>query len=219
MKRGLFITFEGIDGCGKSTQISLLARHLEQEGIVPLLTREPGGTPVSEAIREILISPDNAGMTQIAELLLYLAARAQHMEEKIVPALRAGRLVLCDRFEIATFAYQGFGRGFSVEELKRLNRFATGGISADLTLIFDISVESSRNRLAAMNKVKDRLESDSVHFYEKIREGYRALASEDEKILLLDGEKGIEELSLEVYAQIKRLMTPYTSNNGINIAT
>lgn len=208
MNRGLFITFEGIDGCGKSTQIDRVARLLRDElGIEPVVTREPGGTVIGEAIRKILIDPVYKEMGTETELLLYLASRAQHVEEKILPALESGKMVLCDRFQAATFAYQGYGRGLSLEILRQLNSFSTKGIAPDCTLVFDISVECSLRRLSAMNKCKDRLESCSTDFFEKIREGYRALASADPTVVLLDGEKGLDELTGLVYSQITQVMS------------
>ncbi len=207
MNRGLFITFEGIDGCGKSTQIDRVARLLEQRsGVQPVVTREPGGTVIGEAIRKVLIDPNYLEMGTETELLLYLASRAQHVKEKIVPALESGKVVLCDRFQAATFAYQGYGRGLSFEQLATLNRFATKGTVPDCTLVLDISVECSLRRLAAMNKSKDRLENSSAEFFEKIREGYRAQASDDPRVVLLDGELGLDELTEEIYGRINELM-------------
>ena len=152
--RGLFFTFEGIDGCGKSTQLKEIALRLERKGVPVLTTREPGGTPVAEKIREILISPENSEMVNECELFLYLAARAQHVREKIIPALQKGMIVLCDRFQEATFAYQGFGRGLSLSFLQQLNSFATDGLIPDRTFIFDVPVEISGQRLDQMKKKK-----------------------------------------------------------------
>jgi dTMP kinase len=139
--RGYFFTFEGIDGCGKSTQLSRVAECLRANGLDVLVTREPGGSQISERIREILIASDNVGMYRETELLLYLAARAQHVREVIKPAIDRGEIVLCDRFEQATFAYQGYGRGLDLSFLRGVNGFATGGVSPDITFIFDGSVE------------------------------------------------------------------------------
>ena len=147
MRKGIFITFEGIDGCGKSTQLELAARRLKEEAFPVLVTREPGGTAIAEKIREILISPQNSEMVNECELLLYLAARAQHVREKIIPALEQVFIVLCDRFQEATFAYQGFGRNIPLDLLKKINNFATGGLNPHLTFIFDISVELSCARI------------------------------------------------------------------------
>ncbi|MDG5815106.1 dTMP kinase [Chitinispirillales bacterium ANBcel5] len=206
MKKGMFIAFEGIDGCGKSTQLSLVAKRLEERGIVPVVTREPGGTPVSEAIREILIAPRFEEMCIQSELLLYLAARAQHMREKIQPALLEGEVVLCDRFQAATFAYQGYGRGISIDTLKMFNEFSTGGIKPDCTFIFDISVQCSRKRLSAMGKARDRLENGSEEFFKRIRNGYLEIAETDPNVVLFDGSKEVELLNEQVFGKICQLI-------------
>jgi len=195
MSRGLFFTFEGIDGCGKSTQARLLNEYLVANGYRTVATREPGGTPIAEKIRELLIDPANGAMVDECELLLYLAARAQHVREKIIPALTAGQMVICDRFQDATFAYQGFGRGLSMDFLRTINTFAAG-IEPDCTFIFDISVDRAFERMHAMNKSKDRLESSGRAFFDKIREGYLSLSKQHpERILLLDGTLPIESLA------------------------
>jgi len=207
MRKGIFITFEGIDGCGKSTQLELAARRLKEEAFPVLVTRDPGGTAIAEKIREILISPQNSEMVNECELLLYLAARAQHVREKIIPALEQGFIVLCDRFQEATFAYQGFGRNIPLDLLKKINNFATGGLNPHLTFIFDISVELSCARIQKMNKTKDRLELGSRDFYQRISEGYRFLAkTEPERILLLDGSQLLETISEQVYCRIKDIL-------------
>jgi dTMP kinase len=212
MSKGAFITFEGIDGCGKSTQLELAAERLRKESFPILVTREPGGTAIAEKIREILISPQNSEMVNECELLMYLAARAQHVREKIIPALKQGFIVLCDRFQEATFAYQGFGRNISLDFLKKINSFATGGLMPDLTFIFDISVDLSSARMQKMNKTKDRLELNGRAFYEKITEGYRFLAkSEPQRILLLDGSEPLEKISDQVYCRIKDILTIHLS--------
>ena len=212
MKKGLFITFEGIDGCGKSTQLARIASRLKGEGISCLVTREPGGTPISEKIREILISSQYSEMCSETELLLYLASRAQHVRQSIVPALGRADVVLCDRFQEATIAYQGYGRGLELEFLRRVNHFATGGIAPECTFIFDISVELSRERLSHIGKGQDRLESGGADFFTRIREGYKAAASGDPgRILLLDGSRPVEELTEAVYQKIGFILS---KNNG-----
>ncbi|MCL2183873.1 MAG: dTMP kinase [Chitinispirillia bacterium] len=199
MGQGFFFTFEGIDGCGKSTQLARVAEALRARGADILITREPGGPPISEKIREILISPDNKRMYPETECLLYLAARAQHMREIIKPAIDKGQTVLCDRFEQATFAYQGYGRGLDIDFLKNTNNFAASGISPHITFIFDIPVELSQQRLSKIGKGKDRLESEGAQFFQKVRDGYLAAAnSSPNKIKLLDGAKGRDELTEEI---------------------
>jgi dTMP kinase len=207
MKRGLFITFEGIDGCGKSTQVTMTQQRLSRQGIDCLVTREPGGTLIGDKIRELVLTPGTEEMSSSCELLLYLASRAQHIHAKIGPALSVGKLVLCDRFADATVAYQGFGRGVSLHLLAQLNSFATDGLTPDLTFIFDISVELALARLRALNKKADRLESEGKEFFSKIREGYLALAaSNPARIVLLQGERSIEELSEQVSQKINALI-------------
>jgi dTMP kinase len=198
-KQGFFFTFEGIDGCGKSTQLELAARALKAKGFDCVVTREPGGTPISTKIRELLLSPDNKEMCIQTECLLYMAARAQHVREVIAPAVNRGGIVLCDRFEQATFAYQGYGRGLNAEFLREVNRFAADGLTPDLTFIFDISVELSQTRLNSIGKGRDRLESEGAQFFEKVRQGYlNAAAADPQKTAALDGSKTVEELSEEV---------------------
>jgi len=207
MSNGLFITFEGIDACGKSTQIAKAAEYLRRKDISCVVTREPGGTPIAEDIRTIILSPENSAMQDSCEVLLYLAARAQHVEEKIKPALEEGAIVLCDRFQEATFAYQGFGRGFPLDVLNQLNNFATRGLEPTRTYVFDISVEMAFERLQTMGKKKDRLEKNSREFYQKIREGYLALASaRTNRIKLLQGEKPVEELFDSICKDIDSLI-------------
>jgi dTMP kinase len=207
--RGLLITFEGIDGCGKSTQLACAKEALVKKGVPCVISREPGGTPISEKIRDMLLSPQNAEMCDACELLLYMAARAQHVQERIVPAMDGGAIVLCDRFAEATFAYQGFGRGLPLDLLEKINSFATEAIQPSFTFIFDIPVELARERLRKTGKTIDRLEGSGMEFFEKVRKGYIALAGRySDRIMVLPGEKPVEELSgivcekiLELYRQ------------------
>jgi dTMP kinase len=199
MTPGRFITFEGIDGSGKTTQLRMAERFLQEQGVPHIVTREPGGTPVAEMIRELILCPDHEEMVDSCEVLLYLAARAQHVHEKIHPALREGTTVLCDRFAQATFAYQGYGRGLALEELAVLNEFATGGLSPSLTFIVDVPVDTALERMRAMGKVQDRLERSDRAFHERVREGYHRQADAlGERVVLLDGRRSIEELAGEV---------------------
>jgi dTMP kinase len=200
MKRGCFVTFEGIDGCGKSTQAKLFADRFAAEGYQVFRTREPGGTAIAEKIRALLIDPAHAEMVDECELLLYLAARAQHLREKILPAVASGTVVVCDRFQDATFAYQGYGRGMSLDLLQSLNTFATGGNDPDLTFIIDLPVETAFERMAAMSKVHDRLEAGGELFFSRIREGYLALAAAaPQRIQVIDGTAPVEKIAEQVY--------------------
>lgn len=173
--RGAFVTFEGVEGSGKTTQMRRLAAHLEGKGVPHLVTREPGGTPLADQIRELLLSPRKETVFPEAELLLYEAARAQHVREAILPALEAGKAVLCDRFCDATTAYQGHARGFGAEAVERLNRFAAGGLTPDLTLLFDLPPETGFARLTARGRAADRMELESLAFHRSVREGYLRL--------------------------------------------
>lgn len=207
MTKGRFFTFEGIDGCGKSSQAALCAGRLSDAGYGVIATREPGGTPIAEKIRNLLLDPTNNNMADECELLLYLAARAQHVREKIIPAIESGAVVICDRFQFATYAYQGFGRNLPLDVLQRMNGFATGGIDPDITFIFDIPVEVAASRMAAMNKQKDRLEAGGKVFFERIREGYRELATRNPaSVILLDGTLPIEVLADLVSSHVRQKM-------------
>ena len=200
---GAFITFEGIDGCGKTTQLGMAREYLESCGWNCIVTREPGGTPIAESIRSILLSPENIAMSDSCEILLYCAARAQHVKEKIIPGLKNGAIVLCDRFQEATLAYQGFGRGYDMGELVRLNRAATGGIIPDLTLVFDVSPETAAERMKNSGKAPDRLEMNSDGFFERVREGYLELARKDQsRIMVINGEQPAEKIAVSVQEKL-----------------
>lgn len=178
MKRGVFITFEGPEGSGKSTHIRRLQDRLEACGRDTLLTREPGGTRTGEAVRRLLQhDSSDDDIARRTEVLLFCASRAQLVDQVVRPALDRGAWVLCDRFTDSTLAYQGFGRGFAVEELRRLNDFATGGLAPDLTLLLDVTVEEGRRRLAARAGGGDRIERAERPFHERLRRGYLELAA------------------------------------------
>lgn len=209
MSRGLFVTFEGVDGCGKTTQVARAAALMSRRGVEHVVTREPGGSEVGERLRELLISPEYREMGTRCEVLLYLAARAQHVDEVIRPALAGSKVVLCDRFQEATLAYQGFGRGVDRELLRRLNSYATGGLEPDHTFVFDVDVDEAHRRRLAMGKVSDRMESSSRDFHERVRRGYLDLAARSaERMTVLDGAKGPDELAEEVAAALVSLTNP-----------
>ncbi|RNC70083.1 MAG: dTMP kinase [Desulfuromonadales bacterium] len=196
---GFFITFEGIEGCGKSTQLRRAAERLTREGYDVVITREPGGCPIADAIRAILLDADNSAMVPLAELLLYAAARAQHVAEVIGPALREGKIVLCDRFTDSTLAYQGYGRQLDRELIGQLNTLAAGDIRPHLTLVLDCPVEVGLGRAmarinAASTAREERFEQESRLFHERIRDGFLQLAAaEAGRFLVVDGSGGIEE--------------------------
>jgi len=186
-----FITFEGIEGSGKTTQIQMLSNHLEDIGVEHLLTREPGGTPIGDQIRRLVLHPGNATMTATCELLLYTAARAQHIEQVIGPNLGEGRMVLCDRFKDATLAYQGYGRGLSIELIRHLHAREGLALNPDLTLLFDIEVDTAldraRHRDATRNIDETRFEQEDFAFHDRVRTGYLDLArKESQRIVVID---------------------------------
>jgi dTMP kinase len=188
----VFITFEGIEGCGKTTQLRRLADHLQRQGRAVLTTREPGGCPIADEIRRILLSPANGELVPRAELLLYAAARAQHVAEVIQPALARGMWVLCDRFTDATIVYQGYGRGLDTHLIGELNDVAAGATLPQLTLLLDLPVEEGLNRARRRNAQtagtdEGRFEDESLAFHRRVRDGYRQLAArEPARFLIID---------------------------------
>ncbi len=195
MSNGIFITFEGADGCGKTTQQMLAADYLESKGYEVLITREPGAKGLGEDIRKILL--DYKGpVSERCESLLFLADRAQHVDNMILPAIENGQIVLCDRYTDSTVAYQGYGRQQNLERIKKLNDFATNLLKPDLTFVFDIDVETSMQRVG---KEKDRMESEGKEFHNRVRNGYLKLAEEEpNRIKVLDAAKSIDEIHEEV---------------------
>ncbi len=185
--RGRFVTFEGVEGAGKSTQLAHAAAFLAAQGIDCEVTREPGGTPVAESLRRLLLEPQPEPLDAIAELLLVFTARAIHVANRIRPALVRGAWVLCDRFTDATEAYQGAGRGLPVDQIRALERIAQRGLSPDLTLIFDLPVERALERATARSPRGDRFESERWAFHERVRRGYLAiLAREPDRCRRID---------------------------------
>lgn len=200
--RGVFITFEGLDGCGKSTQMELLAEGLRERGYVVLVTREPGGTPLGEAIRDILLNPRYKGMAARAEALLYAAARAHLVKEVIRPALEDGQVVLCDRYLDSSLAYQGYGRGLGVEDIITLNVWATECLFPDLTLFLDLDDSLRASRLA---NVPDRLEAEDDDFHRRVAEGYhKLLMDHPHRIRRIDASGSEEEVQARVRAVVEQ---------------
>jgi dTMP kinase len=184
--KGLFVTFEGIDGSGKSTQVSALRKSLEDKGTEVVVIREPGATLIGEKIRSILLDKDHSKMSSETELLLYEAARAQIVNEVIRPALQAGKVVICDRFYDSTVAYQGYARGLSLESIDFLNQLATGGLEPDLTFLLDLPAEDAWERMDVREGAQDRLELEGFRFMEKVRAGYLELAGKHARIIKVD---------------------------------
>ena len=195
MTQGLFITFEGPDGCGKTTQMKLLAEYFTKNGKEVVLTREPGGKGLGEKVREILLNYDGE-VSDRCESFLFLADRAQNIDIIVNPAVKAGKIVLCDRHIDSTVAYQGYGRGLDIERINMLNNLATNGKKPDLTFVFDVDVETSMKRVG---KEKDRMESAGIDFHNRVRQGYLELAKQEpNRIKVIDATKSIEEIHDEV---------------------
>jgi dTMP kinase len=193
--KGIFITFEGIDGCGKSTQCELLKEYLKDNGRDLIFVREPGGTVIGERIREILLDKKNTQMTARTELLLFEAARAQITDEVIRPALEEGKIVICDRFFDSSSAYQGMARGMGMDFVAGLNMAATGGLAPDVTFFFDISAEEALERRGKRGEASDRIELAGLKFQEDVRRGYLELAKEsDGRVITIDATKEIDEI-------------------------
>ena len=206
----MFVTFEGIEGAGKSTAIDYLSGYLQARGYDPVLTREPGGSALGRRLRALLLDVRTGGLASRAELFLFLADRAQHVVEVIRPALEAGQVVLCDRFTDSTLAYQGYGRGLDTEYLRSLNTAATGGLEPDLTLLLDLPVRcgleraGERNRSAGMVIAEGRFDSESLDFHERVRRGYRALADEEpERFAIIDASQPPEDVVLQCRSAIE----------------
>ncbi len=199
----MFISFEGIDFCGKSTQIRLLESALHQSGKEVIIIREPGGTIISEQVRSILLDKNNLGMINEAEILLFSASRAQLVEEKIIPYLKKGFYVLSDRFFDSTTAYQGYGRGVDRNFVEALNSFVAGNAIPDMTFFLDIPVELAIARQKEKGMALDRIESSSEDFYNRVRDGYKKLAEREKRIVTLDGSLAVSELHQQIISKIK----------------
>ena len=202
MSKGLFITFEGADGCGKTTQLMLLAKYLKAQGREVVVTREPGARGLGEKIREILLNYDGE-VSSRAEAFMFLADRAQHIDVIVNPAIKSGKIVLCDRHTDSSVAYQGYGRRLDIDEIKRLNSIATNGKKPDMTLIFDIDVETS---MARVGDTKDRMESAGIEFFNRVRNGYLEIAKQEpNRVKVLDASKSFEEIHKNVIALYEKL--------------
>ncbi|MCI0402079.1 MAG: dTMP kinase [Acidobacteria bacterium] len=209
--RGLFLTFEGIDGCGKTTQLNLLADYLGRLGLPYLVTREPGGTELGEQIRKILLRRSSQGMDPRNEVLLYFASRAQNVAQVIRPALEEGRIVLCDRFTDASLAFQGYGRGLDLRFIRQLHKFACQGVNPNLTFVLDINPETSvrraRDRNVSARRDEGRIEGEALSFHRRVRRGYRALARlEPRRVKLIPGEREVDAIHQRVVALARPLL-------------
>ena len=202
--KGIFITFEGSEGSGKSTQIEMIKRFLKKKGKKVLFVREPGGVKISEKIRRILLDVTNKSMGAECETLLYMAARAQLVEEMIKPALKKGKIVLCDRFLDSTIAYQGYGCGVDIKHIKTVGIFATQGILPDLTIVFDIPAQKGLSRI---QRTKDRIERRDIAYHNKVRIGYLRIArKEPQRVKVIKVNKDKEAIHRIVQKEINRIL-------------
>tara|TARA_B110001452_G_C15160811_1_gene403786 strand:+ start:109 stop:744 length:636 start_codon:yes stop_codon:yes gene_type:complete len=208
---GLFITFEGGEGCGKSTQIAALKARLEAMGKTVVQTREPGGTALGESVRNLLQYDDaGQGMSPEAELLLFAASRAQHVRELIAPAIAEGQIVLCDRFLDSTTVYQGVARAIDSKKVDTINQFAIGDTNPDLTILIDLPPEIGLARVHARSDGQlDRMEKEAIGFFQAVRQGYLDLAkSEPKRFLVLDGSQSVEELETQIWQKVEATLLP-----------
>lgn len=206
--KGFFITFEGIEGSGKTTQAKLLCDYLKSQDIPVILTREPGGSEISEKIRELLIDPENMEIKAKTECLLYAASRAQHVEQVILPAIADGKVVISDRFADATLAYQGYGRKLPIEKLRQLNKFATSGLGPDLTFLLDLPAEIGLTRAFERFYKLDRLEQEAIAFHQSVREGYLEIARRfGNRFKVIDASEPIEVIRDQIKNHVKQFRT------------
>lgn len=205
MKKGLFITFEGTDGSGKTTQIKLLEAYMMKKGYEVVLSREPGGTRVSEIIRDIILDPRNKEIVPLTEMIMYAASRAQHVAEIIEPAIESGKIVICDRYVDSSYAYQGSGRGVDLKSVADVNRIAVHGTVPDITFFLDIDPEISIKRRINSTGA-DRIEQEKLDFHRRVYDGYKKLSIlYPDRIKTIDATKSIDEISLQINCFIDKL--------------
>lgn len=217
---GLFIVFEGGEGTGKTTQIEKLKTYIEEQGLVVLKTFEPGGTAISDQIRQLLLRPENKALHPRAEVLLYAASRAQHVEEKIRPALHKGVVVICDRYWDASRAYQGGARDLGIAIVDRINDYATQGLEPDIVFLFDldgaIGLERARKRAESTAQLLDRMEQESSNFHQKVRSTYAYLAKHNPRIRVIDASQSIEnvfsQIQEHIHTQVMELKKSHARN-------
>ena len=200
---GLFLAFEGVEGSGKSTQVARVSDHLRKLGVSVVVAREPGSTPLGERVRELVLDGIDLSIPGRSELFLLLAARAAFVDQVVGPALAEGKVVIADRFELSTLAYQGAGRGLPADEILRSNRFATGGLLPDATLLLELDPEEGARRQAAAAKRRDRLESESLDFHRRVAAGYLDLASQVEGLIRVDARGSIAEVGDRILHRLR----------------
>lgn len=204
---GLLITMEGPDGSGKTMQMDLLEKALREQGYPVVRSREPGGTPIGEAIRSVILNPEYKEMDAMTEALLYAASRAQHVAEKIRPSMEQGAIVLLDRFLDSSLVYQGIGRGMTIETIEAINRFATGGLQPDTTLMVYIDYEEGLRRKKQQKGSLDRMEAQQDNFHRRVNEGYLQLAQRyPERIQLIDGDRDPQIIHQDILKRVKQLI-------------
>lgn len=204
--KGIFITFEGGEGSGKTTLIQRLMQELQSIGYDPVCSREPGGSKISEAIRSVILDKDNTDMDYMTEAFLYAASRAQHLSEVVRPALNEGKLVICDRYVDSSLAYQGYARGLGIDRVYDINLYATEGLLPDLTIFVDIQPSVGLNRIKQNHREEDRLDKEKIDFHEKVHEGYLLVSKKfPERIKVVNGDTSIDE----VYNDIRKIVFDY----------
>lgn len=210
--KGILITVEGIDYSGKTTQAKKLFNYLKRKGHKVIFLREPGGEKVSESIRQVLLSSRNVGMSPLAELLLYMASRAQLVSKVILPALKQGKIIICDRFYDSSLAYQGYGRGLDKKMIEYLNRISVSNTEPDLSILIDIPIKVFMQRMRKNDKKKDRIEKEKIDFYKRVRLGYLKIAQKEKKrFRVIDGSGGIRE----VWDKVKQMVDSFLRMKNI----
>ncbi len=204
----MLITFEGLDYSGKSTQVQLLADRLTLQDHRVLVLREPGGTEIGEKIRKMLLDKSNDGMTEASELFLFSASRSQLIQEVVRPALEGGMVILCDRYYDSTTAYQGYGRGIPLEVIHAINRYAVGGLVPDVTFFLDIPIREIEKRIHSAKTNKDRMESNSIEFYERTRNGFLQIAKEESRYCVINGLQPIDDMHEQIWQYVSKVFPP-----------
>ncbi len=203
--KGLFISFEGLDGTGKTTQMAELEKKIASLGLAYIKTREPGGTPLAEKIRDLILDPHYLEMTAETEALLYAASRAQHVSKVIKPALAEGKIIICDRFFDSSLAYQGYARGLNLEDIKNINYFAMQGVNPDLTFLLDISTSGAEGRMK--NREPDRLELEKADFKKRVRQGFLTIAEEEkDRIIIIDASLEISAIHQQIWQETQKFL-------------
>jgi dTMP kinase len=203
----MFITFEGLDYSGKSTQVQLLSDRLSVQDHRVLVLREPGGTDIGEKIRKMLLDKNNDGMTEASELFLFSASRSQLVQEVVRPALEGGMVVICDRYYDSTTAYQGYGRNISLDVIQAINQFATGGLIPDITFFLDIPIREIERRMNTAKTNKDRMESSGIEFYERVRQGFLHIADKESRYCVINGLQPIDDLHELIWQHVTEALS------------